>query len=212
MEIFAQGRYATVASTLALVVALGGTSYAAVIVTGADIKDGTVSTKDVKDGTLKPRDLSAKTKAAMKGDTGPAGPMGPMGPAGPPGAPAQSSHALSILSHPQTLMEDIPKKVLSLALGPGAYFVSSKYLAFPTQANGYVECHLESDGGAQDFGKVTFADVYDVDTVHNQIVVITSVPVTAYLFCRGADAAMTWKVITAVQVASATVTDLEAAP
>ena len=47
MKLFTQGRYATVASTAALVVALGGTSYAAVKITSADIKDGTIQTKDL---------------------------------------------------------------------------------------------------------------------------------------------------------------------
>jgi hypothetical protein len=47
MKLFTQGRYATVASTAALVVALGGTSYAAALVTSGDIQDGTVQTKDL---------------------------------------------------------------------------------------------------------------------------------------------------------------------
>jgi hypothetical protein len=46
MKLFTQGRYATVASTAALVVALGGTSYAAAQITSADIKDGTIQTQD----------------------------------------------------------------------------------------------------------------------------------------------------------------------
>jgi hypothetical protein len=47
MKLFTSGRYATVASTAALVVALGGTSYAAAQITGADIKDGSVGTADL---------------------------------------------------------------------------------------------------------------------------------------------------------------------
>jgi hypothetical protein len=42
MKFFRSGSYATVASTAALVVALGGTSYAASQITGSDIKHGTV--------------------------------------------------------------------------------------------------------------------------------------------------------------------------
>jgi hypothetical protein len=51
MKLFTQGRYATVASTAALVVALGGTSYAAAQITSADIKDGTIQTKDINAGS-----------------------------------------------------------------------------------------------------------------------------------------------------------------
>jgi len=47
MKFFRSGSYATVASTAALVVALGGTSYAAAQITSANIKDGTIQTKDV---------------------------------------------------------------------------------------------------------------------------------------------------------------------
>jgi len=50
MKLFRNGSYATVASTAALVVALGGTSYAAAQITGADIKDGTIATKDLSVG------------------------------------------------------------------------------------------------------------------------------------------------------------------
>jgi hypothetical protein len=42
MKFFRSGSYASVASTAALVVALGGTSYAASQITGSDIKHGTV--------------------------------------------------------------------------------------------------------------------------------------------------------------------------
>jgi hypothetical protein len=47
MKFFRSGSYATVASTAALVVALGGTSYAAAQITSASIKDGTIQTRDV---------------------------------------------------------------------------------------------------------------------------------------------------------------------
>jgi hypothetical protein len=76
------GSYANVASTLALVVALGGTSYAAVAITGKDIKNGTVTSADVKNKTLKLKDFSSKAKTGLTGATGPAGPKGDTGAAG----------------------------------------------------------------------------------------------------------------------------------
>jgi hypothetical protein len=63
-------------STLALVVALGGTSYAVTQVTSADIKDKTIKVKDLAPSTVK----------ALRGATGPAGATGATGPAGPAGA------------------------------------------------------------------------------------------------------------------------------
>ncbi len=107
--IFGRGRYANVTSTMALVVALGGTSYAAVAlprnsvgptqiksggVTGSDIAADAVSSRKVKDGSLKAADFaagvlatatSAQGLAGVAGPIGPAGPVGPQGPEGPQG-------------------------------------------------------------------------------------------------------------------------------
>lgn len=68
-------------SVMALVVAMGGTSYAAAMIGSADIKDDSVRSVDVKDGTLKKRDLRFDATGAQ-GPEGPAGPEGPEGPAG----------------------------------------------------------------------------------------------------------------------------------
>jgi hypothetical protein len=87
----------------ALFVALGGTSYAAITVTGKNVKNGSLTGADIKDESLgskqiaglqasdfKPGQIPAGPAgpAGPKGDTGtqgPAGPGGPVGPAGPPG-------------------------------------------------------------------------------------------------------------------------------
>jgi len=110
---------ATVIATLALFVALGGTSYAAVAlapnsVGSAQIKDGAVQSSDIKDGAVSSDDIangaiggddikagsiqvSDLSKGAMKGldgkdgERGPAGPAGPTGPAGPAGPAGSSS-------------------------------------------------------------------------------------------------------------------------
>jgi hypothetical protein len=59
----------------ALFVVLTGTATAAKLITGAQIKDGSIGLVD----------LSAKAKRALKGKQGPAGPQGLQGPAGAPG-------------------------------------------------------------------------------------------------------------------------------
>jgi hypothetical protein len=66
-----------VVSVLALVVATGGSSYAAVQIGSQGIKNNSIQSKDVKDGTLKPKDFKKGTSLA-----GPAGPAGATGPAG----------------------------------------------------------------------------------------------------------------------------------
>lgn len=73
---------------LALIVALGGTSYAAVqlpknSVGAPQIKKNAVRSADVKNSTLKLKDLSKEVTAKLGG--GAVGPQGPAGPAGPAG-------------------------------------------------------------------------------------------------------------------------------
>lgn len=101
--------YANVMATLALFVALGGTSYAALKVTSRDVRDGSLrgrdihagslKSKQVKDGSLLARDFKAGQLPA--GAAGPAGPAGAAGPAGPAGAPG-SDAANVMLAHVDT--------------------------------------------------------------------------------------------------------------
>ena len=103
-QIFGAGRYANVTATLALVAALGGTSYAATklapgSVTSRHVKDRSLLTKDFKPGQLPagkqglsgaagPTGERGETGlAGATGPTGPTGPLGPLGATGPQGPP-----------------------------------------------------------------------------------------------------------------------------
>jgi hypothetical protein len=85
--------YANTISTIALFVALGGSSYAALqlpknSVKGKHVAKNAITSKKVKDQTLKARDFKAgQLPAGPQGTAGPAGPVGPAGPAGPQGEP-----------------------------------------------------------------------------------------------------------------------------
>ena len=84
--------YANVTATLALFIALGGSSYAALSlprnsVGTQQIKPGAVRSVDVKNRSLQVADLSTRARAAL------AGRQGPTGPAGPVGAPAAKHFA-----------------------------------------------------------------------------------------------------------------------
>jgi hypothetical protein len=78
--------YANVVATLALFVALGGSSYAALTVTGKQVKNGSLTGKDVKNRSLGATELSAKAKGALRGNAGAQGPQGLPGPQGPIGS------------------------------------------------------------------------------------------------------------------------------
>src|SRR3954451_1850488 len=79
--------YANVIGTLALFVALGGSSYAALklpknSVTSAQVKNGTLLAKDFKKGQLKAGPTGAVGAKGATGDRGLGGPAGPFGPIG----------------------------------------------------------------------------------------------------------------------------------
>lgn len=66
---------------LALVFAMSGSAYAASKITGAQIKDGTITGKDIKNDSIS----TGKLTSLPVGPSGPAGPAGPAGAAGAPG-------------------------------------------------------------------------------------------------------------------------------
>ena len=89
--------YANVMATIALFIALGGTSYAVTqlprnsvsaqqirtgAVRGAEIKNGAVRSSDIGNRSIGVRDLSRATRESLRGQPGPPGPQGPTGPAG----------------------------------------------------------------------------------------------------------------------------------
>jgi hypothetical protein len=77
---------AIVIATLALFAALGGTAVAAgTLITGKQIKNGSITGVDVKNKSLTPRDFRGSVRGP-RGLTGPSGPAGPQGVQGPQGA------------------------------------------------------------------------------------------------------------------------------
>jgi hypothetical protein len=78
--------YANTTATIALIVALGGTSYAALTlprdsVGHRQLQPGAVRAREVKDGSLGTKELSAHARRALRGPVGPIGPAGAQGPA-----------------------------------------------------------------------------------------------------------------------------------
>ena len=101
----ARATFSNVVSALALFIALGGTAYAAVTVTGKNVKNGSLTGADVKNNSLTGSDVKglgpadftagvlpagAQGPAGAKGDTGAAGANGTNGADGADGAPGIS--------------------------------------------------------------------------------------------------------------------------
>jgi len=87
--------YANVMATVAVFIALGGTSYAVSqlprnsvgpkqirsgAVGASEIHTSAVGSKDIKDRGVALRDISRAARSSLRGQTGPAGPQGPPGP------------------------------------------------------------------------------------------------------------------------------------
>lgn len=81
--------YANTMATIAVMIALGGTSYAALTlprnsVGDRQIRAGAVRGSEIKNGSLGAKELSTNARAALAGTPGP---IGPQGPAGTPATP-----------------------------------------------------------------------------------------------------------------------------
>ena len=79
--------FANVMSTIAVFIALGGSSYAALKVTGKDVVNGSLTGKDIRKKSVPVNRLSGKLPQGPKGDAGAAGLPGAAGPAGAKGDP-----------------------------------------------------------------------------------------------------------------------------
>lgn len=155
MKLVTQGRYATIASSLALVVALGGTSYAAVVITGHDIKNGTVTTADVKNHNLRLKDFAPGARKGLRGAPGAAGAAGPQGAAGVQGVqgvtgdqgPIGPSNAFTVTNDNTTNLTGTSKIVLSQVLPAGAYVVNARATGYRTTGTGLAQvvCELVDD-------------------------------------------------------------------
>lgn len=120
-------------------VALGGTSYAAISVSGKDIRDGTVAGVDLRDGSVAGRDVKNRSLAASDLSPGTLQ-RGPRGRPGPAGSAFSLFHDLPIETGEDPM--DIAKLEIPV---PGSRFILANATA--SDNGGYLDCILTAEDG-----------------------------------------------------------------
>ena len=154
-------RYSNIISTLALVVALSGGALAAAsaLITGADVKDGSLSGLDIrnqslsgldiKDGSLSSSALSLAARVNLRGETGSPGAKGEPGAPGPQG-PAGQGVVVTTATGPDVVGYIDLSTLVTLALtAPADYVLFGRVTAHNTGAtDDNLNCGLFAAGGA----------------------------------------------------------------
>jgi hypothetical protein len=197
MKLLNPARYAAVTSTLALVIALGGTSYAALVITGQDIKNNSVTSADVKNGNLKLKDLAASTRDGLTGARGAPGATGPTGPSN-----GYSDREFGEVA----LGEGLVTPLISLTLPAGKYLVDFKGTAHNSAASSVIiTCSVSYPSGPSDESLATLAPtVPSYATVALKLGVTLAAQTTVSVTCShdGTDVSVMRSVITALKVAT----------
>jgi hypothetical protein len=199
---------AFVLAAVALLVALGGTGYAAFrlpanSVGSAQIKANAVTSSKVKNGSLLKVDFRANQlprgapgAPGAPGTPGAPGPKGPTGAKGPTGPAGPSDAYARLLTGPVTVSSPNLGPVTSLSIPQaGNYDIVSKAAMLGGAANGIIECQL-SAGGAIDSSKI-FVGATANQTIVNMLPVSLSASGTANLSCStsGATTANNVKIV-----------------
>jgi len=147
--------YTSVVATLALFVAIGGTTAvgAQALLTGASVKDGSLTGADIqndsltgadiRDGSLGSNLLSTSARANLKGATGATGPQGAAGPAGPQGPAGIGVTAATASGSDITNYQDLDAIATTTLPSAGDYVVFARLTAHDTGAsNDNLNCAL----------------------------------------------------------------------
>lgn len=139
---------AVVISAIAMFFALGGSAVAAKLITGKQIKNGSVAGVDIKNGSLTGGDIkngSVKQADIAPGvlTSGPSGATGATGATGPTG-PSNAYHGF----HDASVSLTTPlTTVVSLPVPAGIYVISGKSVANNVDASlALIDCRLTAEG------------------------------------------------------------------
>jgi hypothetical protein len=184
-------RYADVMSTVAVFLALGGTSYAVArnSVDTKHLKRDAVTSVKVRDGSLMPADFAGTLATGNRGPRGSEGPAGPQGGPGPAGERGPSDAWIAGgAGRALSTQANVPTLMAKLAVPAGDYLLS--FSAQPGDFNNpgeIVSCDMRVNGtnvGGQSIVIGNGAGSTRVGGISRTVAVSRSVPFEATLECR----------------------------
>ena len=154
----------------AIAVVGGGTAVAAKLITGKQIKNGTITGKDLKAKTLGPKQLNSAALASLqgpageqgpKGEKGEAGTVGPTGPAGANGVSKALVRTFAGSVNAGNAFESVMPAGGTPILAPGKWIVTAQAQVIHLSADWKVTCQVLS--GADVIDEVTSAGTAAAD-------------------------------------------------
>lgn len=149
-------------AVVALLVGLSGAATATVLVTGRQIKDGTVSRAD-----LTPKLRASIDRPGPRGPAGAAGPAGPAGARGETGAPGPSDTSVGFTgSGSLTGATPGPNALVSgLSVPPGSYVIHANViLTNPAASAVAIDCRILAGAETADVASTTLDAAGGLDT------------------------------------------------
>ena len=142
--------YANVTASLALFIALGGTSYAVTqlprdSVGNRQLKAGAVTSSKIRNGAVSRADLATSARGA-RGPRGLAGPAGTDGAAGPPG-PSETIQVRPEGTVPIPNGARSPATLASVTVAPGAWLLDGRTTVVHPGSPSFYDCFLKTPDG-----------------------------------------------------------------
>lgn len=140
--------YANVMATIAVFVAIGGSAAAALVITGKNVKNGSLSGIDIKNGSLKSVDIKNGGLRPEDFPAGrlPKGPKGDPGPPGDPGAPGKDATPADFAGEPTNAVAPAPGDPNQCST-PAVFCTGSNGWAWRNYGNGYQAVGFWKDRG-----------------------------------------------------------------
>jgi hypothetical protein len=146
--------YANVTASLALFIALGGTSYAVTqlprnSVGNRELKSNAVTSAKIRDGAVGAADIAANARG---GPRGPRGAQGPSGEPGTPGAAGVPGPSETIQVRPDGTVQipnasRSPATLASITLAPGTWLIDGRATVVHDGSPSFYDCVLKTTGG-----------------------------------------------------------------